>query len=78
MDKDTKTELDYLLPDKAYEILKWVALIALPAVAWLVGVVGPQWGVASLRRDRHDHQRRRRFRRRSDRREPAHGHQAGR
>lgn len=27
MDKDTKTELDYLLPDKAYEILKWVALI---------------------------------------------------
>lgn len=22
MDKDTKTELDYLLPDKAYEILK--------------------------------------------------------
>ncbi len=45
MDKDTKTELDYLLPDKAYEILKWVALIALPAVAWLVGVVGPQWGL---------------------------------
>lgn len=45
MDKDTKTELDYLLPDKAYEILKWVALIALPAVAWLVGVAGPQWGL---------------------------------
>lgn len=45
MDKDTKTELDYLLPDKVYEILKWVALIALPAVAWLVGVVGPQWGL---------------------------------
>lgn len=46
MDKDTKTELDYLLPDKAYEILKWVALIALPAVAWLVGAVGPQWGLS--------------------------------
>ena len=45
MDKDTKTELDYLLPDKEYEILKWVALIALPAVAWLVGVVGQQWGL---------------------------------
>ena len=45
MDKDTKTELDYLLPDKAYEILKWVALIALPAVAWLVGAVGPQGGL---------------------------------
>lgn len=45
MDKDTKTELDYLLPDKAYEILKWVALVALPAVAWLVGAVGPQCGL---------------------------------
>lgn len=28
-----------------YDILKWLALIALPAVAWLVGVVGPQWGL---------------------------------
>lgn len=30
----------YLLPDKAYQALKWLALIALPAVAWLVGAVG--------------------------------------
>lgn len=39
---------DYLLPDKAYQALKWlalIALIALPAVAWLVGAVGPQWGL---------------------------------
>ena len=35
----------YLLPDKAYKVLKWLALIALPAVAWLVGMVGPQWGL---------------------------------
>lgn len=35
----------YLLPDKAYQALKWLALIALPAVAWLVGAVGPQWGL---------------------------------
>ena len=35
----------YLLPGKAYDALKWLALIALPAVAWLVGVVGPQWGL---------------------------------
>ena len=79
MDKDTKTELDYLLPDKAYEILKWVALIALPAVAWLVGAVGPPGGLPPRGGVvGGDHQRRRRFRRRSDRREPAHGHQAGR
>ena len=31
---------DYLLPDKAYQALKWLALIAL-----LVGAVGPQWGL---------------------------------
>lgn len=35
----------YLLPDKAYKVLKWLALIVLPAVAWLVGMVGPQWGL---------------------------------
>ena len=40
---DGKT--DYLLPGKAYKVLKWLALIALPAVAWLVGAVGPQWGL---------------------------------
>lgn len=27
----------YLLPNKTYQALKWLALIALPAVAWLVG-----------------------------------------
>ncbi len=48
MDKDTKTELDYLLPDKAYEILKWVALIALPAVAVFVQAVGPAWGLPHI------------------------------
>ncbi len=33
------------LPGGVYDILKWLALIALPAVAWLVGAVGPQWGL---------------------------------
>lgn len=36
---------DYLLPGRVYDILKWLALIALPAIAWLVGAVGPQWGL---------------------------------
>ena len=35
----------YLLSDRVYDVLKWLALIALPAIAWLVGVVGPQWGL---------------------------------
>ena len=39
------TQYNQRMPDKAYKALKWVALIALPAVAWLVGAVGPQWGL---------------------------------
>ena len=35
---------DYLLPDKAYNILKWVGLIACPALATFIGVVGKSWG----------------------------------
>lgn len=44
MDENNKTKLDYLLPDKVYQALKWVALIALPAVAVFVQAVGPAWG----------------------------------
>ena len=35
----------YLLSDKVYNILKWVGLIAIPALATFVGVVGPLWGL---------------------------------
>ena len=62
----------YLLPNKTYQTLKWLALIALPAVAWLVGAVGPQWGLPHCG---EIDQRGRIVRRRSDRREPAHGSQ---
>lgn len=33
----------YLLNPKAYAILKWVGLIAMPALATFVGVVGTVW-----------------------------------
>lgn len=42
MDESNSPQFDYLLPGRVYDILKWLALIALPAVAWLVGAVGPQ------------------------------------
>lgn len=42
MDESNSPQSDYLLPGRVYDILKWLALIALPAVAWLVGAVGPQ------------------------------------
>jgi len=34
-----------MLSDKAYNVLKWVCLICLPALAWFVGQIGPLWGV---------------------------------
>ena len=34
----------YLLPDKAYNVLKWAGLIACPAVAAFYGVAAPLWG----------------------------------
>ena len=37
--------MNYLLSDKVYQILKWVALIVLPAVAALISVVGAVWGM---------------------------------
>lgn len=38
---DNKT---YLLNNKTYEILKWAGLIAFPAIATFVGVIGAVWG----------------------------------
>ena len=37
---DTKT---YLLDSKAYEVLKWAGLIAFPAIATFIGVIGAVW-----------------------------------
>lgn len=45
MDESNSPKSGYLLPGRVYDVLKWLALIALPAVAWLVGAVGSQWGL---------------------------------
>lgn len=39
---------EYLIPDKTYQILKWVGLIACPAVATFVGAVFPAWGIPNV------------------------------
>lgn len=36
--------MEYKLPDKLYNRLKWLGLIACPALATFYGVVGPMWG----------------------------------
>ena len=36
---------NYMLPSKAYDVLKWAGLIAFPALATFVGVLGTVWGL---------------------------------
>ena len=36
--------MEYLIPDKVYTVLKWVGLIALPAVAAFTSTVGMALG----------------------------------
>lgn len=37
--------MQYMVPDKLYKILKWAALIVLPASSTLIATVGPAWGM---------------------------------
>ena len=34
----------YLIPSEVYDVLKWVGLVLLPALATFVNIVGPAWG----------------------------------
>ena len=34
----------WLIPNRLYDILKWLGLIVLPALAVFVNTVGPAWG----------------------------------
>lgn len=36
--------MDYLIPDRVYDVLKWVGLIAFPAIATFVQTVGTAAG----------------------------------
>lgn len=38
----------YIIPGKVYQVLKWIALIFLPALAVFIGTVGPQWGMSNV------------------------------
>lgn len=35
----------YILPERAYKLIKWAVLIVLPALATLIATVGPAWGM---------------------------------
>lgn len=36
---------NYLLPDKVYNVLKWVALLLLPTMAWVSTMLCNTWGL---------------------------------
>lgn len=36
---------EYIIPNKPYQVLKWVGLIACPAIATFAGAVFPAWGI---------------------------------
>ena len=36
---------EYIIPGKIYQVLKWLGLIACPAVATFSGAVFPAWGI---------------------------------
>ena len=40
--------MNYKLPDKIYQVLKWLGLIACPALATFYGVVVPLWGLPAV------------------------------
>ncbi len=39
---------EYIIPNNLYQVLKWVGLIACPAVATFVGAVFPAWGIPNV------------------------------
>jgi hypothetical protein len=39
---------NYIMPSKVYDVLKWVGLILCPALATLIGTVGPAWGMPQV------------------------------
>lgn len=43
-----ETIMDYLLPEKAYQVMKWTGLVLMPALATLIGAVGPAWGMPKV------------------------------
>lgn len=46
--EEEKTVPDWLIPNRVYDVLKWVGLIACPALAVFVQTVGPAWGLESV------------------------------
>lgn len=66
---DDEETAGYLIPDRVYDVLKWVGLIALPALAVCVQTIGTAAGWTGTRPDRHHPDRTGHPRRRTHRRQ---------
>lgn len=38
----------YIIPNNLYQALKWLGLIACPAIATFIGAVFPAWGIPNV------------------------------
>ena len=36
--------MQYFVPDKIYNVLKWVCIVVLPIIAWGYGALAATWG----------------------------------
>ena len=43
---EEKNVPDWLIPNRVYDVLKWVGLIVCPALAVFVQTISPAWGFA--------------------------------
>lgn len=43
-------EMRFLLTNRAYDVLKWTCLVALPAVSVLTAALGEIWGLPNVAR----------------------------
>lgn len=41
--------MHYILPDNVYKILKWVSVLLLPVVGWVIGELAPDYGMDPYR-----------------------------
>lgn len=39
---------EYIIPNEVYQVLKWIGLIACPAIATFIGAVFPAWGIPNV------------------------------
>ena len=42
---ESRWKMQYFLPNNVYDVLKWIGLIAFPALAVFYQSIGPVWGL---------------------------------